>query len=242
MRHFIIMSSSYSKGCRIALDFCPGEDKTAEFERAVSEIKNKCGADVSISTHSIEAEGATWHDVGSADMFFADVVLVPTTDEFIALIEKDRKLTGWDIAKYILSKRRCTHLKLEKLVYMAYADYMCASGGKRLFEDEILAYKYGPIVASVYDVCKRFGYREVDEKEFSAQTFSELPVRSRILFADSGFEKCLSVDGTIEKYGDLEGGALVDITHRRGSPWSCTEQSAPISDEDILKYHYIEVV
>lgn len=81
---------------------------------------------------------------------------------------------------------------------MAYADYMCASGGKRLFEDEILAYKYGPIVASVYDVCKRFGYREVDEKEFSAQTFSELPVRSRILFADSGFEKCLSVDGTIE--------------------------------------------
>lgn len=110
MRHLIIMSSSYSSGCRIALDFCPGELKTNEFERAIVKIKDVCGADVSISSHSIEAEGAPWQDVGKADMFFADVKLIKTLDEFISLVKADRKLTGWDVAKYILSKCKCTHL------------------------------------------------------------------------------------------------------------------------------------
>ena len=244
MRHLIIMSSSYSSGCRIALDFCPGELKTNEFERAIAKIKDVCGADVSISSHSIEAEGASWQDVGKADMFFADVKLIKTLDEFISLVKADRKLTGWDVAKYILSKVRCTHLKLEKLVYLAYADYLCVTGDKKLFEDKILAYMYGPIVCTVYSECKRFGYDEIDGdgQLFSARKYDELPVRSRILFAEGGFDKCLSIDKTIERYGRFEGGQLIDITHRCGSPWQHTAQSAQISDDDILKYHYIEKV
>lgn len=245
MRHLIIMSSSYSSGCRIALDFCPGELKTNEFERAIVKIKDVCGADVSISSHSIEAEGASWQDVGKADMFFADVRLIKTLDEFISLVKADRKLTGWDVAKYILSKCKCTHLKLEKLVYLSYADYLCATGGKKLFEDKILAYKYGPVVGTVYSECKKFGYDEIDGDDvqlFSARKYDELPVRSRILFAEGGFDKCLSIDKTIERYGRFKGGQLIDITHRRGSPWQHTEQSARISDDDILKYHYVEKV
>ncbi len=242
MRHLIIMSSSYSSGCRIALDFCPGEQKTNEFEKAIAKIKDVCGADVSISSHSIEAEGASWQDVGKADMFFADVKLIGTLDEFISLVKADRKLTGWDVAKYILSKCKCTHLKLEKLVYLAYADYLCATDGKRLFEDIILAYKYGPVVGTVYSECKKFGYDEIyeDGQLFSARKYDELPVRSRILFAEGGFDKCLSIDKTIDSYGRFEGGQLIDITHRRSSPWQHTAQSAQISDEDIIKYHYVE--
>ena len=242
MRHLIIMSSSYSRGCRIALDFCPGEQKINEFESAIAKIKDVCGADVAISSHSIEANGQTWRDVGVADMFFADVKLIPTLDEFLSLIKADRKLTGWDVAKYILSKCKCTHLKLEKLVYLAYADYLCSTGGKRLFEDTIRAYKYGPVVDSVYAECKRFGYDEIDEQLFSAKRFNELPARSRILFAESGFDKCLSIDKTIERYGDLDGGQLIDVTHREGSPWQHTAQSALISDDDIVKYHCMEIV
>lgn len=242
MRHLIIMSSSYSRGCRIALDFCPGEQKINEFESAIAKIKDVCGADVAISSHSIEADGQTWLDVGRADMFFADVKLIPTLDVFLSLIKADRKITGWDVAKYILSKCKCTHLKLEKLVYLAYADYLCSTGGKRLFKDTIRAYKYGPVVDSVYAECKRFGYDEIDEQLFSAKRFNELPARSRILFAESGFDKCLSIDKTIGHYGSLDGGQLIDVTHREGSPWRHTAQSALISDDDIIKYHCVEMV
>ena len=242
MRHLIIMSSSYSRGCRIALDFYQGESKANDFETAIEKIKRVCGEDVSISSHSIEAESESWADVGKADMFFADVQLIPSLDEFIDLIRQDRKLSGWDVAKYILSKCKCSHLKLQKLVYLAYADYLCSTGGKILFEDKILAYKYGPVVSSVYDVCKGFGYEEVGERLFTAKKYSELPVRSRMLFAEDGFEKCLSIDKTIENYGKYSSGKLVDITHTEGSPWAHTDQSHVISNSVILKYHRFEIV
>ena len=242
MRHLIIMSSSYSRGCRIALDFCQGESKTNEFEAAIDKIKQSCGEDVSISSHSIEADGCSWADVGKADMFFADVQLIPSLEEFIELIQRDRKLSGWDVAKYILSKCKCSHLKLQKLVYLAYADYLCSTKGKRLFEDTILAYRYGPVVSGVYDVCRGLGYEEVGGILFTAKKFSELPLRSRILFAEGGFEKCQSIDKTIEKYGEYDGGKLVDITHTKNSPWTHTVQSHRITDSCILQYHCYETV
>ena len=242
MLHSIIMSSSYSSGCRIAMDFYPGEQKVNEFKGAIRKIKETCGADVSISLHTLEVSGTAWQDVGKADMFFADVKLIPALEEFISLIQHKRKLSGWDVAKYILSKIKCTHLKLEKLVYLAYADYLCSTDGKKLFEDKILAYKFGPVVDTVYTECKKFGYSEIDDRTFSARTYAELPIKSRILFAERGLEKCISIDKTLEKYGHFEGGQLIDITHRKGSPWSYTGQSAEISDDDILRYHCKEAI
>lgn len=59
--------------------------------------------------------------------------------------KKDRKLKGIDVAKYILSKTPCTQLKLQKLVYLCFADYLCDTG-KELFTDKIYAFKYGPVV------------------------------------------------------------------------------------------------
>ena len=105
MLHSIIMSSSYSSGCRIAMDFYPGEQKVNEFKGAIRKIKETCGADVSISLHTLEVSGTAWQDVGKADMFFADVKLIPALEEFISLIQKDRKLSGWDAVSY-------THLTL----------------------------------------------------------------------------------------------------------------------------------
>ncbi len=121
--HFIFMSSSYSLGTRIALDFIVEEASVQEeLKTDLDTIIKRCGRDVSISTHMIQAEDETWESVCRADHFFKDIKVIKTLEEFIKLIQKDRKLEGIDIAKYILSKFTCTQLKLQKLVYFCFAD------------------------------------------------------------------------------------------------------------------------
>ena len=124
------------------------------------------------------------------DYFFKNVELISTIEEFIKLIKKDRILNGLDVAKYILSKVKCTHLKLEKLVYLCFADYLCKYD-KELYKDTIFAYKYGPVVKSVYERYKRYGYREIEKEDddIDARGIYEMPSRSRILFAKDGVEK-----------------------------------------------------
>lgn len=61
---------------------------------------------------------------------------------------------------YILARHTCTHLELEKLGYMCYADYLCRTG-KKLFKDTVYAFKYGPVVESVYEKYK--GTKEIED-------------------------------------------------------------------------------
>lgn len=172
-----------------------------------------------------------------------------STTAFSEKIKKGRVLSGLDVANYILSKIRCTHLSLEKLVYYAYADYLCEHS-ERLFEDHIYAFRHGPVINSVYETFKRSGSQYVKPFEFGDDSdirtgVKELPARSRILFAKEGTEKLLSIDRTIAKYGKYSAGALVDLTHRAGTPWSYVDSSVAyqeISDNLIMAYHHVESV
>ena len=186
--HFIFLSSSYSNGTRIALDYIILDEKSQlVLEKTLKEIKNKCGDDVSISTHIVHSETEEWSSICKADLYFEDVKVIKDINEFIKLINKDRDLVGMDVAKYILSKIVCTHLKLEKLVYLCYADYLCNTDEK-LFLDPIYAFKYGPVVASVYEECKKYGYMPIEKEkgDIQSKSISEMPSRSRILFARNG--------------------------------------------------------
>ena len=185
IRHYIIMSSSYSKGTRIALDYIVDKDEYAKLNKILPEIIEKCGKDVSVSTHFIQTNSKEWISVVEKDQFFKDVELINGKEKFIELIKKDRVLNGLDVAKYILSKVTCTHLKLEKLVYLCFADYLCKYD-KELFTDKIYAYKYGPVIKNVYKKYKAYGYSEIDEEDIDSTGIYEMPSRSRILFAEDG--------------------------------------------------------
>ena len=214
--HYIIMSSSYTKGKRIALDYLLDE-KTEyhKLNKIIKTITDKCGKDVSISTHFVQTDSESWNSVSEKDYFFKDVEVVKNIEDFINLIQQDRILTGLDVAKYILSKVICTHLKLEKLVYLCYAEYLC-NFDKDLFVDEIYAYKYGPVIKSVYEKYKKYRYAEIEKPEdkILSEDLLELPSRSRIMFAEDGLEKINSIDSTLKIYGQLSAGELVDLTHK----------------------------
>ena len=246
--HFIFMSSSYSLGKRIALHFIVNDEHIQdELKIVLDRIINECGKDVSISTHMIQAEDTTWESVCTTDHFFKDVEVIDNIDKFIKLIKKDRKLEGIDVAKYILSKIKCTQLKLQKLVYFCYADYLC-DAGKELFTDSIYAFKYGPVVDTVYQRYKKYGYKPItEEKEDIDSNVSELPAKSRILFAEDGTEKILSIDTTLRKYGQLTAAQLVDLTHRENAPWTKTRKGtwifySQMKPEIIRNYHKFEML
>lgn len=243
--HYIIMSSSYSRGCRIALDYIIDNNTDVDKLRPViSTITSKCGKDVSISIHSIQTLGRSWNDVVQRDHFFKDVVVIHTIEEFIKLINEDRELIGTDIAKYILCKIKCTHLKLEKLVYMCFAEYLCDTG-RELFKDKIYAYKYGPVVKSVYEKYKKYGYKDIEDNEIDSVDIHELPAKSRILFATDGLKKVKCIEDTILKYGKCTANELVDITHNQNTPWHKAGEGKlfnnVIDNNIIIKYHKNEI-
>ncbi len=233
IRHFLILSSSYSEGKRIAMHYIVDEKMDAQLLiDEVRKVKEHCGETVSISTHFIETDSDSWQSVVDKDAFFENVTVVETLFQFINLITNDRLLTGLDVAKYILSTAKMTHLKLEKLVYFCYAEYLCLRH-KKLFDDDIFAFRYGPVVESVYKKYK--GSRQLD---------IEKPARSRILFAQDGIEKLAVIDDTLRKYGYLSSTALVNITHTSGSPWDMVDSTtdyATIPDEVILAHHKKEI-
>jgi gepA protein len=246
-KHYIIMSSSYSDGRRIAFDITDESLlNTQAINGIISNIRSDCDDDVPLSTHFIETKDPSWESVVTYDPFFEGVECIQTLSEFSKKIKKDRVLSGLDVANYIASKIPCTHLSLQKLVYLAYADYLC-SRSERLFEDNIYAFQYGPVVDSIFAEYKGTGDEyidHVDDRAVSSASIKQMPAKSRILFAKNGFDKLQSIDKTIEKYGKYSASKLVDITHRAGSPWSIAGGSKAyhqvISDDMIKKGHSVE--
>lgn len=243
------MSSSYTDGKRIALDITEDSLLNADsIETIVGDIRHNCDDDVPLSTHYIQTKDKTWRSVEEYDPFFENVECTKSVEEFAEKIKIDRDIKGLDVANYIASKILCTHLKLEKLVYLSYADYLCKYHSK-LFEDQIYAFTHGPVVDSVYKMFKRSGSSYVDPRDYDEETqqtvyVKEMPAKSRILFAKHGVEKIRSIDQTISDYGNMTAGQLVDLTHRDGSPWSKVDSSRAyqiISDSLIERYHSVEI-
>lgn len=246
VKHFIVIGSSYSLGKRIALDYCDEKEvKLATFEKRLKNLAEIFGPDIPVSTHFLQTESKDWASVGKMDMFFKDVELIKDEKTFINIILEDRYLTGLDVAKYILTQIRCTHLKLEKLVYMCYADYLCETN-ERLFVDQIYAYKFGLVIKSVYETYKRTKQIKEDNKTKYDEERRRLAVRSRIISSEKGLEKLAFINKTIEKYKDYTASELVDLTHQEFSPWQKNgkenELNKLIKDQDIIKYHRYETI
>lgn len=98
-----------------------------------------------------------------------------------------------------------TNLRLQKLLYFAQGWHL-ARYGKPLFEDEIVAWQYGPVVPAVYNEYKRCG------RDGIAGALPDTDV-----FSEEEFSLLLDVAREYDKYGTSK---LVSMTHKPGTPWS----------------------
>lgn len=121
-----------------------------------------------------------------------------------------------DIAKVLIKKAECTscgeefitNMKLQKMLYYQQGFHL-AYFGTPLFEEEIEAWMYGPVVPSVYDEYKNNGRNGIQlgfELEFEFENKKE----------EALFNEVFKVYGVYSALG------LMNMTHSE-SPWKSTK-------------------
>lgn len=119
-----------------------------------------------------------------------------------------------DIAKYILSY--CTregnpasNLKLQKLLYFVWIDFFKQTK-RRLFENEICAWQYGPVVPDVYyEYCKYASSNLVLDENINIISHYDANI----------------IDDVLQDYIDLSAFDLVNRSHAAELPWATIYQN-----------------
>ncbi len=206
-------------------------------------LKERCSS-VSDSFNVLTrvTEGQDWNSLVAEDPYFADVELIEDREAFIMAIMGNRYLNGVEVARYILSRGSCTHLKLQKLTYMCYAEYLCRYG-KKLYIDKNYAFEHGPGVDTVYARYRDDSGSHRGEK-LSEDPETQLAFSSRITLSEDGYNKMDCIEYVLKEYGSCSGTKLRALTHRKETPWSFSyvpdKDYIEIPDEFIIKYHINE--
>ena len=145
-----------------------------------------------------------------------------------------------NIAYYMLkvaegNSQTMTNLKLQKLVYIAHG-YMLAMKDRRLINEAPQAWKYGPVIHSVYKRFRAYEDRKID---------CEIPDVSNLIDGDAKFV----IEGVMRLYGNDTAIQLVNLTHEPETPWDevwnkqggSDQLFAEISD-GIIKKHFKKAI
>lgn len=142
-------------------------------------------------------------------------------------------------------------LKLQKLAYCAHGWHL-ALRDKPLFQDRIEAWKYGPVVPSLYNEFRRCGsnpiqVRAVELRPDPVGLQLYKPSISRQLAHDPKELKQVQslLDRVWEVYHPLTATQLSNLTHLPGSPWHqiCRQFNGKIPasvaiPDDLIKNHF----
>lgn len=99
-----------------------------------------------------------------------------------------------------------SNMKLQKMLYYEQGFHL-AVFDTPLFEEDIEAWMYGPVVPAVYEVYKDYGYNGIDPGKVEEVSLSD---REQALF-----------DEVYKVYGAYSAIGLMNMTHRE-SPWANT--------------------
>jgi len=124
-----------------------------------------------------------------------------------------------------------TPMQLVKLTYIAHG-WALAILGRGLFSYRIEAWKYGPVIPSLYYETKRFGRSVIPADLIDEDIQSVLPKEIVDFLED-----------VVNKYGHLSGIALSSLTHREGSPWHQVYKKGVMNiriDDDRIQNYYKE--
>lgn len=243
-QHIIAIGSSYRLGKRIAWHYADEEISRDVLEEFSTKTRKILGRPV-YSIHKLSTDSKEWDSIVEKDSFFDGYQVYEKIDDFLLELLKDKEITALDIAKLLLSIQPMSNLKLQKMIYLVYADYLMQTQ-KKLFEDKIIAYQFGPVVEEVYRYYKEHGREKIqvdDDQQIELKEITMPMTLAKILQSDDEKQVLLSVRKTIQRFGDKSASELVSITHRKGSPWDrvSRQRNSEITDELILKYHSVEL-
>ena len=135
-----------------------------------------------------------------------------------------------DIANKIVSKTDLEHgdtisnLKLQKMMYYQQGFHL-AYFGTTLFDEDIVAWQYGPVVPSVYKEYKSFESNSISTS------------KEGISLSDDEEELFNNV---YEEYNQFSAVALMKMTHEE-SPWKTTEINSVISRDKMMSFFKTQI-
>ena len=135
-----------------------------------------------------------------------------------------------DIANKIISKTDLEHgdtisnLKLQKMMYYQQGFHL-AYFGTPLFDEDIVAWQYGPVVPSVYQEYKSFESNSISTS------------KEGISLSDDEEELFNNV---YEEYNQFSAVALMKMTHEE-SPWKTTEINSVISRDKMMAFFKTQI-
>jgi uncharacterized phage-associated protein len=134
------------------------------------------------------------------------------------------KYTACEVAEYVIELAHkyddeITQLKLQKLLYYMQGMYLGATGTP-LFADEILAWKHGPVVHTVW---QKYRQNKKSPIKASKKNASIQPFDKRML------------DEIYQEYRAFTPQQLVTMTHRE-KPWKNSDSNDVITEADLQSY------
>ena len=126
-------------------------------------------------------------------------------------------------------------MKLIKLVYLAHG-WNLGIKGKPLIADSVQAWKYGPVIQSLYREFKQYGNTAVTSLATDFDGVPQVP---------EGSPEIPLLDKIWEAYSPLTAMQLSSLTHEKGSPWHKTwhddggkEDMGAIIPNEVIRDYY----
>ncbi|MCG8691720.1 MAG: DUF4065 domain-containing protein [Minwuiales bacterium] len=111
---------------------------------------------------------------------------------------------------------RIDPMKIQKLCYLAHGYYLVENNGAPLFDEKFEAWRFGPVLPSLYHAAKSFGRRVI------TKPFNDFDYETRIYVRapePTDPEVLEIVEFVWDNYGDMPAMKLSDWTHENGGPW-----------------------
>ena len=126
--------------------------------------------------------------------------------------------------------RSLTPMQLMKLVYIAHG-WSLAVLNRDIFSDRIEAWKYGPVIPTLYHATKQFGRNEISLDIVDEESPSAVDEEVEGFLAD-----------VVEKYSHLSGVQLSNLTHLPDTPWHQVYEPNVKNKEipdNLIRQHYV---
>lgn len=119
------------------------------------------------------------------------------------------EIANWYIQNGIENNRPIDQMKMHKITYYAHAWWL-GMGNGNLFDDEIQAWDYGPVITSLYPIFSDYGKTPITTTSYNLR-------RSKTALFDEGTEHHLKEIWKI--YKNKSSITLMHMTHEKGEPW-----------------------
>ena len=114
-----------------------------------------------------------------------------------------------DVAEWFLIQESMTIMKVLKLVYLAHGFKMALADDVKqvMFNDDVEAWKFGPVVRTIYDEYKESGGCKIEQ-----------PAENKASSLISS-EDVTILEAVYRSYGTLDAWELSALTHQKDTPW-----------------------